>query len=85
MVFPAVAGHLAATGKEHEIRGAVPLFDHVQAVVDLAAQRFRMQILTEEDRLNGLAQFGKGLVGGVLHVLLGEASQNGFRFGRSQA
>jgi hypothetical protein len=52
VVFPAVAGHLAATGKEHEIRGAVPLFDHVQAVVDLAAQRFRMQILTEEDRLN---------------------------------
>jgi len=33
----------------------------------------------------GLAQFGKGLVGGELHVLLGEASQNGFRLGRPQA
>ena len=41
VVFAAVANHLAATGKEHEICGAVPLFDHVQSVVDLAAQRFR--------------------------------------------
>ena len=27
--FAAVAGHLAATGKEYEIRGAVPLFNDV--------------------------------------------------------
>jgi NAD(P)-dependent dehydrogenase (short-subunit alcohol dehydrogenase family) len=64
VVFPAVADHLAATGKEHEIRGAVPLFDHVQTFVDLSAQRFRMQIPTEENRLDGLAQFGEGLVVG---------------------
>jgi hypothetical protein len=62
VVFPAVADHLAATCKEHEIRGAVPLFDHVQTFVDLSAQRFRMQIPTEETRLDSLAQFGEGLV-----------------------
>ena len=45
VVFPAVAGHLAATRKEHKIRGAVPLFDHVQAFVNFAAQLFRMQVL----------------------------------------
>jgi len=38
VVFSAVAGHLAAAGEEHKIRGAVPLFDHVQAFVDLAAE-----------------------------------------------
>jgi hypothetical protein len=65
VVFPAVADHLAATGKEHEIRGAVPLFNHVQTFVDLSAQRFRMQIPTEENCLDGLAQFGKGVVGWV--------------------
>jgi hypothetical protein len=36
--------------------GAVPLFDHVQTFVDLSAQRFRIQIPTEENRLDGLAQ-----------------------------
>ena len=48
--------------------------------MDLAAQLFRMQVLAEKDRLDGLAQFGKGLVGRALHVVLGEPSQNGFRF-----
>ena len=31
VVFVRVAGHLTTPGKEHEIRGAVPLFDDVQA------------------------------------------------------
>lgn len=44
-----------------------------------------MQIPAEEDRLDSFSQFGKSLVGGVLHVVFGEASQNGLRFGRSQA
>src|ERR1700737_2529925 len=39
----------------------------------------------EEDRLDCLAQFGERFIGRVLHVLLGEAPQDGFRFGRSQA
>jgi hypothetical protein len=65
MVFAPAAGHLPATRKEYEIRGAVPLFDHVEALVDLTAQRFRVQIPAEEDRLDGLSQFGEGLVGGV--------------------
>jgi NAD(P)-dependent dehydrogenase (short-subunit alcohol dehydrogenase family) len=43
VVFPAVADRLAATSKEHEIRGAVPLFDRVQTFVALmkfAVERF---------------------------------------------
>jgi hypothetical protein len=44
-----------------------------------------MQIPTEEDCLDGLAQFGKGLVGWVLQVLLGEAPHDSFRFSRPQA
>ena len=34
VVFVTVAGHLTTPGKEHEIRGAVPLFDDVQAFMD---------------------------------------------------
>lgn len=82
VVFPAIADHLTTAGKEHEIRGAVPLFDHVQSLVDLAAPRFRMQIPTAKDCFDGLAQFGDGLVGWVLHVLSGESPQDGFRFSR---
>lgn len=74
MVFAPVAGHLPATCKEYEIRAAVPLFEHVQTFVNLTAQRFRVQIPAEEDRLDGLSQFGEGLVGGVLNVVLGEAA-----------
>src|ERR1700738_4256188 len=46
---------------------------------------FGMEIPAEEDRLDCLAQFGERLIGRVLHVFLGEAPQDGFRFGRSQA
>jgi hypothetical protein len=45
VVFPAIAGHLATTGEEHEVRGAVPLFDHIQSFVNLTAQFFGMQIM----------------------------------------
>ena len=44
-----------------------------------------MQIPAEEDRLDGLSQFGEGLVSEVLNVLLGEAAQNGFRVSCPQA
>ena len=30
VVFPAITDHLTTAGKEHGIRGAVPLFDHIQ-------------------------------------------------------
>ena len=58
MVLAAVAHHLAATGEEHEVGGTVPLLDHVQPFVDLAAQRFGVQIAAEVDRLDRLAQLG---------------------------
>lgn len=60
MVFAPVAGHLPAARKEHEIGGAVLLFDHVQAFLDLTAQRFGVEIPAQEDRLDGLSQFGEG-------------------------
>ena len=43
-----------------------------------------MQILAEEDRLDRLAEFGKRLVGWVLHVIAGEPAQNRFCFRRAK-
>ncbi len=40
VVFVTVAGHLTTPGKEHEIRSAVPLFDDVQAFMDIATAYF---------------------------------------------
>jgi len=34
VILSTVADHLAATGKEHEIGGAVPLLDHVLDIVE---------------------------------------------------
>jgi hypothetical protein len=51
VVFAPVAHHLAATGEEHEVRRPIPLLDHVQPVVDLAAQFFGVQVTAQEDRL----------------------------------
>ena len=56
MVLAAVAYHLAAPGEEHEIGGAVPVFDHVQPLVDLATQRLTVQVTAQKDGLDGLSE-----------------------------
>ena len=57
VILAAIADHLAATREEYEIGGAVPLLDHVQPLVDLAAQFLRVQIPAQENRLDGFAPF----------------------------
>jgi hypothetical protein len=48
VVFAAIADEFAATGKEDEIIGAVPVLDNVETFVDLTAQRLAMQIPAQE-------------------------------------
>jgi hypothetical protein len=61
------------------------LFDHVESFMDLTAQLLGVKIAALEDGLDRLAQFSERLVGGVLHIVFGEAPQDGFRFRRPQA
>lgn len=58
VVFPMVADHLTTAGERHGVRRVIPSFGYVQLFVDPAAQRFRMPIAAEKDRLDGLAQLG---------------------------
>ena len=51
-----VRADLAALAVEDEPVSTVPVLDHVQPVVNLAAQGLEVQIATQEDRLDGLAQ-----------------------------
>ena len=39
-----------------------------------------MEVAAQEDGFDRLAQLSKRLVSGVLHILLGEAPQDGFGF-----
>ena len=54
-----VCSGLSFRGEEDEVVGAVPLLDHVQPIIDLAAQRLAVKISAEEDRLDRLAEFDK--------------------------
>jgi hypothetical protein len=57
VILATVAGHFAAAGEEDEVVGAVPLFDGIQAFVDLTAERFAVKVLTQEDGLDRPAEF----------------------------
>src|SRR5262249_54427112 len=84
VILTPIARQLAAAGEEDKIIGTIPLLDNVQPFVDLAAQRLAVEIVAQKDRLDGLAEFGKRLVGWVLHVIAGEPAQNRFCFRRAK-
>ena len=85
MILASIAHQLAPAGEEDEVVGAVPLLDHVEPFIDLAAQRLAVKISAEEDRLDCLAEFGKCLLSRVLHVGTGEPAQDRFRLRRAEA
>ena len=60
LILAPVAREFAALGKEDEIIGAIPLLDDVQAFVNFPAQRLRLQVTAEKDRLDRLAEFDEG-------------------------
>jgi hypothetical protein len=51
--------------------------------MNFAAQSFLVQVSTQKEGLYRLAEFGKSLVGRVLHIAAGEPAQNRFGFGGS--
>ena len=80
-----VAAEFTAPGEEHEVVGAVPVLDDVEAVVDFPPQSLVVQIAAQEDGLDGLAELGQGFVGGMLNVVAREATQDGLGLGGAEA
>ena len=62
---------------------AVPVLDHVEPGVDLAAQIFRSDVAAQENGLDDLAELAKGGIGRVLHGGAREAAQDRFRVRRA--
>jgi hypothetical protein len=83
VIFVAIADHFAATGEEDKIVGAIPLLDDIDALVDLAAEVFVVEVPVEEDGLDRLSKFGEGLVGRMLNVAPDKAAQDRFGLGRA--
>ncbi len=60
---------------------AIPMLDHIQASFDFSTQFNVVQITTEENSLDGFAQFSEGFVGRMLQVIARETTQDGFGLG----
>jgi hypothetical protein len=56
----------------------------VKALVNLAPQRLKPEVIAQEYGLQRFGQFTQRLLGRVLHVILREAPQDGFGVRRSQ-
>ncbi len=84
VIFTAIADHFTMAGEEDEIIGDVPLLDDVQALIDLAAEGLAVKISAQEHGLDRSTEFGEGLVGRMLNIAPGEATQDRFCFGRAE-
>ena len=84
VILTAIADHLPAAREEDEVVGAVPLFDDVQALVDLAAKWLAVQVSAQEDGLHRPAELRESPVGRMLNVAPHESAQDRFRLGRAE-
>ena len=76
MILATIADHFASAGEEDEVVGAVPLFDDVQSLVDLATQLRAVKLSAQDHGFDRLAEFSEGLVGRMLNVAPDEAAQD---------
>ena len=84
VVFPSVARQLSAPGEKDKIVSAIPLLDHVEALVNFTAERLAVEIAAQEDRFDRPAEFDEALVGRMLDVCPGKSAQDRFRFRRAK-
>src|SRR3546814_17026409 len=75
----AVGGDLAALAEEHETISAVPVLNHIQHFVDLAAECLLTQIPASEACFDRAAEFTQRLVGRVHTLGYGKPEQDRFR------
>jgi len=76
LVLQPVGGDLATAAIEDEIVGAIPGFDHVQALMDLAPQFHPVQVTAKECRAQRLTKLDQSSVRGVLQIGAGETAQD---------
>jgi hypothetical protein len=63
LLVPVGAGEVALLAVEDVAVGGVPVLHHLQALVDLPAQRRRGQVVGEEGGLDGPAEFDQRSIG----------------------
>ena len=74
LVVCAVRGHLAPFTEEDEIVGAVPVFDDVEALVDITSKLQRSEVAAQENCLLSFAEFCERTVDRVLNIGASEAA-----------
>ena len=79
MVIEPIRRNLTALAIEDEAVGAVPVFHHVEPFVDLSSERLLMEIASQKRGFDGSSQFDECPVGGMLHMVAGEATQDRLR------
>src|SRR3546814_17100761 len=77
----AVGGELAALAAEHETISAVPVLNHIQPFVDLAAECLLPQLQASEDCFDRGTEFTQRLVGRWHTFGYGKQEQDRFRIG----
>ena len=85
MILVPVTRQFTAAREEDEVVVAVLLFDDVEPLVDLAAQRLAVEVAAEEDRFHSAPQFSQSFVGRALDVVAGEAAQDRLGLGGAEA
>src|SRR3546814_14695940 len=81
LLIDAVSGDLAALAEENEPIGTVPVFNDIQAFMNIAAEGLLAQIPAQEDRLDRAAQLTQRLVGRVHHLGAAKPAQDRLRVG----
>jgi hypothetical protein len=85
LVFTVGTAQLALPAVVQRGVGAVPALDDLQALVDLAAELLRRQVVGDERGAHRLAQLLQGLVRGVLGATPAEAAQHLLGLGHAEA
>src|SRR4030095_4167511 len=84
LIFQAIGGHLAAFAVEDEIVSPVPVFDHLEPVMNFSSEGVLLEILAEKDRLDHLPEFNDRVIGGVWEGTASKTFENGVGIGRTQ-
>lgn len=73
-----------AGGKIAAVSGPVPVLNDLETLMNRASSFFKLEILAEQNRLDGPARLCECSTGGMFHAGFSEAAPKPKRFGGSQ-
>src|SRR4029453_4466735 len=82
LIFQAIGGHLAAFAVEDEIVSTVPVFDHLEPVMNFSSEGVLLEILAEKYPLDPLPEFNGRVIGGVWEGAASKTFEKGVGIGR---